>query len=190
MAVTDSNAVANQAVLLIGGNQPFVTGQAPNFDNSTVGKALQKLYTPCVQTVQRQFGWDASRNLVALTLSGNPANLLWAFEYLYPANGIQVWQLIPGVISDANDPLPIDWSVGNTIVTGVQTKVIWANLAGANAYYNNQPSESTWDPGFRETVVRLLASELAMAIAGKPDVSEAQLQAGGAFEQTAEARTD
>lgn len=190
MASPTSQDIANQAVLLMGGNQPFVTGQSPNWDNSTIGKALQKLYTPCVQTVQRQFGWDASRNLVTLALSGNAANLLWKYEYLYPSNGIQVWQLLPNVISDANDPLPVNFLVGNTLVANVQTKVIWANLQNALAYYNNQPSEATWDPGFRETIVRLLASELAMAISGKPDVSEAQLQAGQAFEAVAEVRTD
>jgi hypothetical protein len=177
MGVT-SQDIANQAILLMGGNQPFVTGQSPTWDNSTVGKALQKLYTPAVQTIGRQFGWDFSRNLVALALSGNAANVLWPYEYIYPGNGVQVWQLLPSTISDANDPLPVNWSVGNTLVNNVQTKVIWSSLQNALANYNNQPTEATWDPGFRETVVRLLASELAMALSGKPDVSEAQLQAG------------
>jgi hypothetical protein len=189
MAVT-SNDVANEAILIIGGNQPFVTGQNPTWDNSTVGKALQKLYTPAVQTVGRQFGWDFARNLFTLVLSGNPANLLWPFEYLYPGNGVQVWQLIPGVITDANDPLPTNWLVGNTLVGGVQTKVIWSNTPNAVSYYNNNPTESTWDSLFREAVVRLLASELAMAIAGKPDVAQAMLEAGGAFESLGQTRSD
>ena len=189
MAVT-SQDVANQAILDIGGNQPLVTGQNPTWDNSTVGKALQKLYTPAVQTVGRQFGWDFSRNLVTLTLSGNPANLLWTYEYLYPSNGVQVWQLIPGTIADANDPLPTNWLTGNTLVGSVQTKVIWSNVANAMAYYANNPTEATWDPGFREAVVRLLASELAMATSGKPDVAEAMLQSGAAFEKIAEGRAD
>ena len=189
MAVT-SNDVANQAIQIIGGNQPAVTGQNPTWDNSTVGKALQKLYTPAVQTVGRQFGWDFSRNLVTLTLSGNPANLLWSYEYLYPTNGVQVWQLIPGTITDANDPLPTNWLTGNTLVSSVQTKVIWSNFANAMAYYANSPTEATWDPLFREAMVRLLASELAMDIAGKPDVAEAMLQAGGAFESLGQTRSD
>lgn len=187
MAVT-SNDIANQAIMMVGGNQPLVTGLAPTFDNSTCGKALQVLYGPCVATVQRQFGWDASRRLVALTLSGNPGNVLWPYEYLYPANGVQVWQLVPSVIIDPNNPLPTTYSVGNALVAGVQTKVIWSSLQFALCNYNNNPTEAVWDPGFREAVVRLLASELAMAVAGKPDVSQGYLQSGGAFEKIAESR--
>jgi hypothetical protein len=114
--------------------------------------------------------------------------VLWQFEYLYPANGVQIWQLVPPVITDPNNPLPTTYSIGNTLVGGVQTKVIWSNLQGALANYNNNPTENVWDSGFREAVVRLLASELAMAISGKPDVSQGYLQSGGAFEKIAESR--
>jgi len=189
--MTTSNDIANQAINYIGDNQPFVTGQAPTFDNSTAGKVLQKIYAPCVATVQRQWGWDASRNTAALTLSGNTPPLPgYLYEYLYPPNGIEVWQLVPTALSDPNNPLPVNWSVGNNVVNGNQTKVIWTNLQNALATYNNNPSEGTWDPLFREAVVRLLASELAIAIAGKPDTSQLYLESGSAFEQAAEARPD
>ena len=185
----DSNAVANQAIQDLGGNQPAVVGQAPNFDNSTAGKALQRLYTPTVQTVARQFGWDFARCVVALTLTGNPAPIGYAYEYTYPGNGVEVWQLMPTPpFGDPNNPLPINWTVGNTLVAGTQTKVIWASLANAQGVYNNAPAESVWDPLFREAVVRLLTSVLAMAIAGKPDVAEAYLQSGAAFEAIGETR--
>lgn len=186
----DSNAVANEAVNLMGGNQPPVTGQAPTFDNSTAGLALQQLYGPCVQTVGRQWGWDFARNQVVLTLSGNSAQLGYAYEYLYPSNGIEVWQLHPQLTSDPNNPLPINWNVGNVLVAGIPTKVIWTDLASARAIYNNNPSEATWDPLFREAVVRLLASELAMAIAGRPDLGQTLLESGAAFESLGEARAD
>ena len=174
--------------MLMGGNQPAVTGVAPTFDNSTAGKALQQLYAPCVATVARQFGWDFGRNVVTLTLSGNTAPVGWAYEYLYPTNGVEVWQLIPTSLTDANDPIPYNWSVGNVLVGATQTKVIWANLVSAKAVYNNNPTEDTWDPGFRESVVRLLASELALAIGGKPDAAQVLMQSGGAMEKIAEGR--
>ena len=60
-----SNDIANQAIQLIGDNQPKVTGQAPTFDNSTAGLALQQIYVPTVQAAQKQFGWDASRRTIA-----------------------------------------------------------------------------------------------------------------------------
>jgi hypothetical protein len=177
---TTSKDIVNQAIMLVGNNQPLVTAGAPSFDNSAAGIAASQIYAPCVATIQRQFEWDASRNIVSLTLSPNTAPFPWAFEYLYPGNGIEVWQLMPPS-GDPNDPVPIDMLVGNTLVSAVQQRVIWSNLAGAIATYNNNPNEATWDAGFREAVVRLLASELAMAVAGKPDLTQVMLESGGSF---------
>jgi hypothetical protein len=143
-----------------------------------------------VQTVGREFGWDFERNLVTLALSGNAANVLWQYEYVYPSNGVEIYQLIPSIISDANDPLPINYLVGNTLVASVQTKVIWANLQNALAYYANNPTETTWDPGFREAVVRLLASELSLAVAGKPDFAESLMEQAGTFANMGAGRPD
>jgi hypothetical protein len=140
--------------------------------------------------VGRQFAWDMARNTVALTLSGNPAPFPWSFEYLYPTNGIEVWQIHPNVVADANNPLPQSWNIGNAVVAGQQQRVVWANLAAAYCTYNNNPNENTWDSLFREAVVRLLASELSMALAGKPDAAEGYLQSGAAFETIGEARED
>lgn len=186
--MTTSTDIANQAIQLIGNNQSPVTGVAPTFDNSTNGIALSYLYNACVQTVGRQFAWDLARNTVTLSLTGNVAPFPWLLEYSYPQNGIQVWQLFPASLTDTNNPLPTNWAVGNAVVNGTQVKVIWTNLANAKATYNNNPNENTWDPDFREAVVRLLASELAMATAGKPDTSESLLQSGAAFETIAEGR--
>jgi len=185
-----SNDVANEAILIAADDQPPVTGQFPGFDNSTAGIALQKLYGPTVRTVQRQWGWDASRNTVLLSLSGNAALLGYLYEYLYPSNGIQVWQLMPQTLADANNPLPQNWDVGNNLVGVVTTKVIWSNLQNAMATYNNNPSEAVWDSLFRESVVRLLASNLAIAIGGRPDLAQAGLETSGAFESIGEGRAD
>jgi hypothetical protein len=176
----DSNAVANQALQLIGDNQPRVTGQSPTFDNSTAGKALQSIYAPTVAAVQRQHGWDASRRIAALVASGNAGPYFAGYtgEYLYPSNGIEIWDIQPQVPADLNDPLPTQFTVGNTLVAGVQTKVIWTSVAAPYATYNNNPAESTWDALFLEAVVRALASKLALALAGKPETSSTMAQTG------------
>lgn len=187
--VATSNDVANQALQLVGDNMPPVAGFAPTFDNSTAGIALQRIYEPAVQTVGRQFGWDFARHAVALTPTGNTPPPGWAYEYIYPGT-VEVWQIEPPTQADPNNPLPVNWNVGNTLVSGVQTKVVVCNVANAVAVYNNNPAEATWDPLFREAVVRLVASELAMAIAGRPDTEASFLQSGAAFESIGEGRPD
>ncbi len=183
-----SNDVANQALQLIGDNLPPVSGYAPTFDSSTAGQALARLYSPCYATIAKQFGWDFTRNVFTLSTSGNTAPMGWAYEYLYPSAAIEIMQVQPPTLTDANNPLPQNWMIGNTLVSGTQTKVIWSNLASAQAVVNNAPSENTWDVAFREAMVRLLASELAEALFGKPDVAQQYLESGGAFETIAEGR--
>lgn len=183
-----SNLVVNRAIQLIGDDQPPVTGTLPNFDTSPAGVAAAALYTSVVQTVARSFGWDFSRNSAALAASGNVAPPQWDFEYLYPANGLEIRQLVPKVIADQNDPQPVRWTVASVMIAGVPTKVIWSDLQDAQGVITGQPPEGLWDAGFTESVVRLLASELAMAIPARPDTSKNLLQSAGEFERAAEMR--
>lgn len=182
--------IVNQAIEMIGDDQPLVTGNFPTFDNSPGGKAAQLLYGPCIATVARQFGWDFSRNFVALVPTGNTPPLGWTFEYLYPSMGVEIRQLMLPTITDPNNPLPTTWNVGNAVVSTVPAKVIWTNLAGALAVFTNQPGPDLWDPLFRESVVRLLASELAVAITGKPDSSRDLLEQSGGFLSIGATRPD
>ena len=180
--VVSSQDIVNEALQLIGGDGPPVTGVAPNFDSTAAGKAAAKCYTACVAAVARQNAWDFARQNATLTLTANTAPFPWAKEYIYPSNCIQIWQLCPATLADPNDPQPVTWAVGNAIVSGVQARVIWTDLASAHAIFNGNPLESTWDPIFRATVVRMLASELAMALAGKPETSQVLLEQAGAFQ--------
>lgn len=180
MTVTSTD-IANQALELIGDNATFVTGVAPTFDDSTPGKALQYLYTPCIETVARQWAWDFARNTVTLTLSPNAAPYPWRYEYLYPTNGIEVWQLTPSSESDPNNPAPTNWVPANAVVSGTQQRVIHSDVKDAKAVFNNAPDPGAWDALFRESVVRLLASELAIALDGQPDTSSVMGESAGAF---------
>lgn len=185
-----SAAVVNEAIMLIGDKQPLVTGTAPTFDSSPAGVAAAQLYFPTVQAVGRRFGWDFSRNIATLALTGNAAPFPWSYEYGYPTNGIEVRQLSPSSLADPNNPLPILWEIGNTLVGAipVPTKVIWSNLANALARISNTPVENLWDPLFRDSVVRLLASALAMAVGGRPDSARDLIQQYAQIEQSAEQR--
>lgn len=191
MTVSPSDIV-NRAVQLIGGydNNAPITGDPPTFDDSVIGLAAGAVYDAVVQTVGRQHGWDFSRAVVALEETDNTAPLPWAFEYLYPTNGVEVRQLIPAADSDEdpNNPRPINWTVGNASVDDVVKKVIWSNEADAQAYFSNQPAPTLWDALFAEAVVRLLASEIALAVPGKPETARDTLTQSAQFEQLGEGR--
>lgn len=183
--------IVNQAVALIGGfnNTKPVTGSPPNFDGTPIGVAAGVIYAASVQTVGREWGWDFSRNAVALALTGNPSPMPgYAYEYAYPSMGVQVRQVMPNALADANERAPVNWTVANDLVGGAPTKVILTNQVGALAIFSNQPNESLWDPGFTEAVVRFLASKLAMAIEARPDTAKEMLGTSQVFEQVAEAR--
>lgn len=185
-----SVSVVNEALYLMGGNTPLVTGAAPTFDNTPAGLAAQQLYVPCVQAVMRQFAFDFARNTVVLALSGNAAPFPWALEYKWPENTIEIWQVSPTAEDDPFDPLPVNYVIANAVVDGSQQRVIHTDLADAQAVLNNYPSETTWDSLFRATVVRLLASEFAIALGGKPDTSAILMQGAGTFSQLAASRQD
>ena len=180
MSDTDVNVV-NEALALTGFDGAPVTGSAPTFDSSIMGKNAARLYVPAVQAVARQFEWDFSRQVVLLGGTGNVAPFPWTKEFVYPALAVQVWQVTPTGQADANDPLPVNFAIGNAQVGGVSTKVIWCNLNLALAVYNGLPPVAVWDAGFRAAVVRLLASEFAMAGAGKPEAAQGALESFGQF---------
>lgn len=189
MATTDSDIV-NQAIAMAGIVSPPIGGVSGAFTPvaEKAAVAANYLYPACVQTISRQYGYDFSRNVAALVTSGNSPPIGWTFEYLYPTNGIEVRQVIPPSVADSNNPLPVRWTVGNSSVSGSLARVIWSNTTTASVVFTNQPTPDQWDAGFREAVVRLLGSEMAMAIAGKPDIAKMIFETEQIFEQQSETR--
>jgi hypothetical protein len=184
-----STSVVNEAIMLMGGNQPPVTGAAPNFDQSAAGKAAALLYAPAVAAITRQSAWDFARTLATLAVTGNTPPVQFAYEYAYPANCDQVTQVSPAGGIDPNNPLPVNWVVGNAVVDGAPTKVIWTDLGPAVAFFSSSaPLENIWDPLFHQGVVRLLSSAMSEAIAGKPDLAMSMIEQASQFTQLGETR--
>lgn len=183
--------IANRAAVLMGGfnsNTPM-TGIPPNFDGTPTGIVAGAAYGGVVQTVGKQFGWDFARQQATLAASGGAPPWWYDFEYLYPTNGIEIRQVVSATApADPNDPRPIRWTVGTTIIAGVNKKVIWTNLANALGVISGQPSEGTWDSLFTEEVIRLLASELAMGAAGRPETSQIEYERSGQIATVGRAR--
>lgn len=117
MALTAAD-IANQAMQLVGGNnnQAPITGVPPLFDGSVVGIAAGTVYALCVDTITRQFGWDFARAIQDMSLTGNVAPLGWLFEYIFPTNAVELLQVLPADgVGDPNNPVPINWDVGNAL---------------------------------------------------------------------------
>ena len=182
--------VVNEALNLCGYNGPTVVGTAPNFDTSTAGIAAANLYGPAVQAVTRMSAWDFSRTTKALTLTGNPAPYPWSYEFFYPSDAVQIWQVTPQTTTDPNNPTPSDWLRGVSIVSNVQQSVIWTNISGAQAIYGGTPRENSWDSLFKAALVRYLAAEFAIALLGKPDLANSLFEQVGAMTQIGSSRSD
>lgn len=184
--------VVNEALSCIGFDGEPVTGVAPNFDSSTAGQIAANSYAPIVAAVARMLDWDFTRTTRALALSGNAAPSPWTggFEYLYPTNCAQLWQLLPAAVVDANNPAPITWTRGVALIASVQSSVIWTMLASAWATFDGNPLEQTWDSLFHQNVVGFLAARFANAALGKPDMAQFYMEQFGPMMQLSKGRTD
>jgi hypothetical protein len=191
MAGATSTQVVNEALNYIGYDGPAVSGVAPNFDSSNPGQIAQNVYAAAVAAAGRMNNWDFPRTFARLGLSGNNAPWPWAYEYDYPANCVEIWQITPlSGPSDPNNPIPVTWARGIAQVSNVQSSVIWTDQQYACAFFNGNPLEATWDALFRALVVRYLASAFAMANLGKPDVAQSYFDSVGGMLQIGAARTD
>ncbi|MEO6779420.1 MAG: hypothetical protein ABI196_00610 [Bradyrhizobium sp.] len=183
--MTASADIVNRALQQIAA-QATVSGGNPTFDGSAAGNAAGILYMPVVKTLLRSQDWEfARREWIGTTvpLSLPPVINPWSFVYDYPADCerlLQVWPANPS----AFDPQPVRWSVAEIVVTvGLGTApakgILTNQAAAALTYTSNSVIENGWDSIFAESVVRLLASELAMALGGRPDFSEKMLATAG-----------
>ena len=129
--------------------------------------------------VLRQQDYECARTTAPLTTSGFTPAQPWPYEYLYPSDCLKIRQITPATLP-TNDPQPVQWSVYEHEAAGTATKVIGCNLATASLVYTTSNiTENQWDSLLEEAVVRTLASELSMAIAGRPDFSRVMLQEAG-----------
>lgn len=159
-----------------------LTGTPPGFDASAAAVACGLLYQPAWQMLLREQDTEFSRFRVNLTPDGVPP-YPWSNAYLYPADCLRIRSVTPATW-DANDPQPVTWSEQNQLIAGTPTRIILTNVPSAVLIYttSNAPP-AIWDSNFQEAVVRFLASQLALAVAGRPDLSRTLLGQSGAILQ-------
>jgi hypothetical protein len=173
-------SICNQALEQISA-QATITGTNPSFDGTAAGNAAGILYTPAVNLLLRQQDYEFSRADGALVPSGAAVPFPWGFAYTYAADCMRVRQVYPSTWV-ANDPQPMRWTVQTIAIGGVQKDCILTSAAANSLCYStNLVSEAQFDAVFQETLVRFLASEFAMALAGRPDFSAKILEQAGAM---------
>ncbi len=171
-------SIVNQSLAQISA-QYTVTGTLPDFDGSAAGIAAGTLYAPTLALLLRQQDYECARNDVVLTAAGIAAPYPWSNVYLYPLDCLKIRSVKPATWN-ANDPQAVRWTEMEATISSVQTRVIACNIAGAVlTYTTSNITENELDGILQETFVRTLASELAMALAGRPDFSEKILQVAG-----------
>ena len=169
--------IVNQALQQIAA-QATVSGVNPAFDGSAAGNAAGILYQPAVQLLLRQTDYEFSRMDAALALSP-VIPYPWSYAYLYPSDCLKIRSVKPATW-DLNDPPPVRWTEMEASVGGIPTRIIGCNIIGAVLTYTTaNVSEGEFDSIFQETLVRLLASELVMALSGRPDFSGKLLEQSG-----------
>ena len=182
-----SNDIVNQALQMCGDNIPPVSGER-TFDDSTAGKALQKLYTPYVHRPSPSNSAGTLRATTSARAERESSASRLDLRISLSFDGGR------GAASATRDHRRSKRSVAHQLVGRQFTRFHRSdqghlvNQQNALAVVNNAPTEATWDPLFREAVARLLASELADALAGKPDTAERFLQSAAAFESLGEGR--
>ena len=159
---------------------------ATNFGGSPQGTYAATLYQGALQLLLRQQDPEFARRVIALSLSGGSAPAQWTYEYVYPTDCVRIRQVFPATW-DANDPQPVYWEEGYN--SSLAQVVIWSDTVSAQmTYTTNAVSEGEFDDGFTEVLVRYLASQFAMPVAGRPDFSRESLETSGRLATSTVAR--
>lgn len=153
--------------IVIGGN---TAGTVANFLN-----ALQNNATYLA---------DSALNVATYTPDFNDATNYMAITYKTPGEDGNAYTL-----AETSSVINVSGAHLTGGVTSLQ-KVIWTDLANAQAVISGQPPESAWDAMFAESVVQAIASKLNLALASKPDSSKLAAEQSMAIEQAGEGRTD
>ncbi len=164
-----------------------MTGTLPNFDQSAAAQACALLYVPAWQMLLREQDTEFSRVANFLVPGGAP-DFPWSYSYFYPVDCLKIRSVVPANWN-LNDPQAIRWSEQIQDISSASTRVIFTNVPNAVLVYTTLAvTPAIWDSNFEESVVRLLASELALALAGRPDLSRTLLGQAGNILQSGEGK--
>jgi len=138
-------------------------------DGSAEATYINLLYAPIRDFLLTDGDWDFSFVATGITNVGTAAQP-WIYAYSYPLDALRIRQLFP-VDYYPLDPRPVEWSISNTFaVRQINTRVEMNAL-----HYTRVAIEDVWDPIFRQSFVRMLASALAFALENRIEASKVKL---------------
>ena len=148
------------------------------YEGSRASKVAVEVYGPARDWLLQSQDWDFALRDAGLTATvGGTLRLGFGFEYNYPADALRIRQVHGVVPSPNNDPQPIRWITANDNSLNPPAKVIYTNQAAALASYIGQITDpGTWNPGFTQAFVALLARVFAFALVGDIQVSKARAE--------------
>lgn len=176
---TTAASIVNQSLQQIGAQAQYVSGAIGTWSVTTAGQAAATLYQPTVNLLLREMDPEFARTVATLAASAATPAFPFTNAYTYPTDCQRIRQVWPSTYNTL-DPQPSLWSEQDAIVAAVHTRVIFTSFGSAMlTYTTSNVTEDEFDPIYQEVLVRLLASELVIAIGGRPDLSKEKLGESG-----------
>lgn len=162
MVLTKLNII-NQALALIGSERVQLSAID---DTGSIAEQALLHYDPAAQELTRMHSWNCCLHRVALSEgSGADAALSYAQDWGYPADAQRIIYLSKVDTKETVRP-KIDFAVTNVVNSSATVKVIQTDITSAFAQYLAVPDEADMDMMYISCLRTLLASKLAIPVAG------------------------
>lgn len=192
--------IVNQCLILCGRTKRI----GDMYEGGDAAVAIE-LYGQARDELLRDYDWDFTRRVSALTLLKGPPpaggyNPLtpwnttypppgYLYEYAYPDNCVTLRAVMapPGPMPDL-DPLPANWRIDNDHFLNPNQKVILCNVTNAMAVYRGQVNTpSLFTPNFVKALVALLVDRFSKAFE-KEIAKEQNAERGSAMTNAVESQ--
>ena len=155
--------IINQALSLIGSERVQLSALD---DTGSIAEQALLHYDPAAQELTRMHAWNCCLHRVALSEGdGEDAALSFAQDWGYPTTAQRIIYLSKVDSKETVKP-KIDFAVTTAVNSSVTVKNIQTDVTAAFAQYLNVPDEADMDMMYVSCLRTLLASKLAVPVAG------------------------
>lgn len=161
----DISEICSLALMRIGSK----TGIADvTTEQSKEGKLCRIIYPLAVDTVLREFPWNFATRRVSLAQVSGATCTNWEYVYAYPTDCLR----IDSIVVEGSRMPTIGYKVQYEVGFDGTQKVIFCDSDSVEIIYRSRVEDfQVWDPCAVSALAWYIASELAMPLASKPDVS-------------------